>query len=279
MTGGPHGTDRQVPIGSQPPAAPLWLLALMTFSGTLAMHIFVPALPIAAEGLHAKPGTMQLTVSLYIVGLAVGQLFYGPLSDRFGRRPVLMGGLALYAAAGLAAALAPNALMLIAARLLQAFGGCAGLVLGRAIVRDTALPQETALAAVAVLIARAIEAEPGLARGLRREAPITVLTTHSPHFVEMAKEVGRERAGSSTARSVAHRCARERSRVGVPCVEYRHCLGDLDTYERRVVRIPERPLRCRDVRPPAARDGRSSGRPGGRTAGPRRCQHRLGDEP
>lgn len=144
MTGDFPGTGRPAATGSEPPTAPLWLLALLTFSGTLAMHIFVPALPIAAAGLHAKPGTMQLTVSLYIVGLAVGQLFYGPLSDRFGRRPVLIGGLALYAAAGLAAALAPNALMLIAARLLQAFGGCAGLVLGRAIVRDTALPQETA---------------------------------------------------------------------------------------------------------------------------------------
>jgi len=141
MTGGPPRVPRPAPIGSQPPAAPLWLLALLTFSGTLAMHIFVPALPTAAAGLHANAGTMQLTVSLYIVGLAVGQLFYGPLSDRFGRRPVLISGLALYAAAGLAAALAPNAPILIVARLLQALGGCAGLVLGRAIVRDTATSQ------------------------------------------------------------------------------------------------------------------------------------------
>jgi MFS transporter, DHA1 family, multidrug resistance protein len=123
---------------------PLWLLALFTFSGTLGMHIFVPALPDAARDLGAGISAMQMTVSLYIFGLAVGQLGYGPLSDRFGRRPVLMAGLALYTAAGLAAALAPGANSLIAARLFQALGGCAGLVLGRAIVRDTAAPREAA---------------------------------------------------------------------------------------------------------------------------------------
>lgn len=125
-------------------AAPLWLLTLITFSGTLAMHIFVPALPEAARALNASMGSMQLTMSVYILGLAFGQLAYGPLSDRFGRRPVLMAGLVLYAGAGLAAALVPDVHSLIVARLLQALGGCAGLVIGRAIVRDTALPQEAA---------------------------------------------------------------------------------------------------------------------------------------
>ncbi|MBL6617411.1 MAG: multidrug effflux MFS transporter [Reyranella sp.] len=125
-------------------AAPLWLLTLITFSGTLAMHIFVPALPEAAHALNAGMGSMQLTMSVYILGLAFGQLAYGPLSDRFGRRPVLMAGLVLYAGAGLAAALVPDVHSLIIARLLQALGGCAGLVIGRAIVRDTALPQEAA---------------------------------------------------------------------------------------------------------------------------------------
>ena len=125
-------------------SAPLWLLTLITFSGTLAMHIFVPALPEAARDLGASVGGMQMTVSVYIMGLAVGQLAYGPLSDRFGRRPVLMAGLTLYALAGLAAAFAPDVHSLIVARLLQALGGCAGLVIGRAIVRDTALPQEAA---------------------------------------------------------------------------------------------------------------------------------------
>ena len=135
------------PTSAQPPRrphAPLWLLALVTFSGTLAMHIFVPALPIAAKGLGAGIGQMQMTVSLYILGLALGQLVYGPLADRFGRRPVLLGGLGIYCVAGLAAALAPEVHSLIAARLFQAVGGCSGLVLGRSIVRDTAEPQEAA---------------------------------------------------------------------------------------------------------------------------------------
>src|SRR6202453_5514236 len=76
-------------------APPLWLLALLTLSGTLGMHIFAPALSIAAHDFGVGAGAMQATISLYIVGLAVGQLVYGPLSDRFGRRPTLIGGLSL----------------------------------------------------------------------------------------------------------------------------------------------------------------------------------------
>src|ERR1700733_12199218 len=101
------------PTASSRVHAPLWLLALATFSGTLGMHIFVPALPIAAADLGAGTAAMQMTVSLYILGLAFGQLIYGPLSDRFGRRPMLIAGLVLYTAAGLAAALAINAEALI----------------------------------------------------------------------------------------------------------------------------------------------------------------------
>jgi DHA1 family bicyclomycin/chloramphenicol resistance-like MFS transporter len=103
----------------------------------MAMHMFVPALPYAASDLGANSSQMQLTITLYIVGLGVGQLFYGPLSDALGRRPMLIAGLALYAGAGLAAALATGVHVLLLARLVQALGGCAGLALGRAIVRDT----------------------------------------------------------------------------------------------------------------------------------------------
>ncbi|KCV10430.1 multidrug effflux MFS transporter [Bordetella holmesii] len=126
------------------PRVQLWMLAVFTFSGTLAMHIFVPALAMAGKDLGASNASMQMTVSLYILGLAGGQLVYGPLSDRFGCRPVLMGGLFIYTLAGLAAALAPDAHALIAARLFQALGGCAGLVLARAIVRDTAADSSAA---------------------------------------------------------------------------------------------------------------------------------------
>lgn len=133
------------PKGDTPPGGtvPLWLLALLAFSGTLAMHVFVPALPIAQADLGGGMAAMQLTISLYILGLAGGQLVYGPLADRFGRRPILMAGLSLYTVAGLAAMLAPSVNALIAARLFQALGGCAGLVLARAIVRDTSAPADT----------------------------------------------------------------------------------------------------------------------------------------
>lgn len=134
-------------IGSPPglaKRAPLWLLALITFSGTMAMHVFIPALPQAGAELGATAGSMQQTVSVYILGLAAGQLVYGPLSDHFGRRPVLIGGMLVYAASGLAAALAPTVHALILARACQALGGCAGMVLGRAIVRDGATPAEAA---------------------------------------------------------------------------------------------------------------------------------------
>jgi DHA1 family bicyclomycin/chloramphenicol resistance-like MFS transporter len=82
---------------------PLWMLALFTLSGTLGMHIFVPALPSAAAYFRASPGALQLTISVYIAGLAIGQLIYGPVSDRFGRRPTLIGGLVLFMISGLAA--------------------------------------------------------------------------------------------------------------------------------------------------------------------------------
>lgn len=134
------------PSPSVPPirSAPLWLLTLITFSGTLAMHIFVPAMPEAGQALGANAGQMQMTMSVYILGLAMGQLLYGPLSDRFGRRPLLMIGLLVYTLTSVAAALATAVNGLIALRLLQALGGCAGLVIGRAMVRDSVQSHEAA---------------------------------------------------------------------------------------------------------------------------------------
>lgn len=125
-------------------SAPLWLLTLITFSGTLAMHIFVPAMPEAGQALGATPGEMQMTMSVYILGLAMGQLLYGPLSDRFGRRPLLMIGLLVYTLTSVAAAFATAVDGLIALRLFQALGGCAGLVIGRAMVRDSVQSHEAA---------------------------------------------------------------------------------------------------------------------------------------
>ncbi|WP_280539998.1 multidrug effflux MFS transporter [Chromohalobacter sp. 11-W] len=128
----------------------LWMLVLITLAGTLAMHIFVPSLPIAGEALHANNAQMQLTISLYILGLALGQLFYGPLSDALGRRPALMLGMLIYSVAGIVAWQAQSVETLITARFFQAFGGCAGLALGRAMIRDTAAP-DRAVQRLAVL--------------------------------------------------------------------------------------------------------------------------------
>ncbi len=102
------------------------------------MHLVIPALPATALALGVSAGTIQLTITLYLIGLAIGQLAYGPISDRFGRRPVLLAGLGMFTLAGVATALAPSAGLLILARIVQSVGGCAGLVLGRAMVRDAA---------------------------------------------------------------------------------------------------------------------------------------------
>lgn len=115
----------------------MWLLVLVTLSGTMAMHIFVPALPVAGHALHAPAASMQQTITLYVIGLALGQLIYGPVSDTLGRRPALLVGLGLYLSASLVALFAPSLEWLLAARLVQALGGAAGITLGRAIVRDT----------------------------------------------------------------------------------------------------------------------------------------------
>ena len=123
--------------------APLWLLVLVTLSGTMAMHIFVPALPVAGAALQASPASMQQTITLYVLGLAFGQLIYGPISDTWGRRPALLVGLSLYLVASIMALCAPSLQWLLAARLLQALGGAAGITLGRAIVRDTSSPERT----------------------------------------------------------------------------------------------------------------------------------------
>lgn len=135
------------PIVRRDARAPFALLAAVTATGTLGMHVIIPALPAAAAGLGVSSSTIQLTITLYLVGLAIGQLFYGPISDLFGRRVVLILGLLLFTLAGAATAAAPNAGVLIVARVLQSIGGCGGLVLGRAIVRD----QATAGAAAAQL--------------------------------------------------------------------------------------------------------------------------------
>jgi DHA1 family bicyclomycin/chloramphenicol resistance-like MFS transporter len=112
------------------------ILAVLSLIAPLAIDMYLPALPFIAEGLAATDAQAQLTLPTYFAGFAIGQAFYGPIADRFGRKPPLYFGLAIYIAASLGCALAPNIDTLIGLRFLQAAGGCAGTVVARAMVRD-----------------------------------------------------------------------------------------------------------------------------------------------
>lgn len=153
-------TDMRTDAARRDP--PLWGLAVLTLSGTLAMHIFIPALPMAGADLGASAAQMQMTITFYIIGLAVGQLMYGPVSDRFGRRIPLLVGLFIYTLASAVAILAPDIGTLVCARLFAALGGCAGMVLGRVIVRDTTRDMSDAAGRLA-LMNMMVVVGPGLA--------------------------------------------------------------------------------------------------------------------
>jgi DHA1 family bicyclomycin/chloramphenicol resistance-like MFS transporter len=112
------------------------ILAVLSLIAPLAIDMYLPALPFIAAGLSATDAEAQLTLPTYFAGFAIGQAFYGPIADRFGRKPPLYFGLAIYILASLGCALAPDVDTLIALRFLQAAGGCAGTVVARAMVRD-----------------------------------------------------------------------------------------------------------------------------------------------
>jgi MFS transporter, DHA1 family, multidrug resistance protein len=127
--------DRPEAEGAKPWGLPLLLMA-MTSIGPTTLNVVVPALPQMANRLATDVATIQLTVTVYLLALAAGQLVMGPLSDRFGRRPVILAGLALAAAASVLAVLVGTVGSLILARVLQALGASAGLIVSRAIIRD-----------------------------------------------------------------------------------------------------------------------------------------------
>jgi DHA1 family bicyclomycin/chloramphenicol resistance-like MFS transporter len=111
-------------------------MGLLTALGPLAIDMYLPAFPSIAAGLQASSGDVERTLASYLLGLAMAQLFYGPLADRFGRKPPLMLGLLIFITASMACALADTIGQLSFWRIAQAFGGAAGIVIPRAVIRD-----------------------------------------------------------------------------------------------------------------------------------------------
>ena len=113
------------------------LISALVMLGPFTNNIMVPSLPSVASALQVAFSDAQLILSVFMVGFAAGQLFVGPMSDRFGRKPVLVISLSLFVVASGLCAIAPDLETLSGARLLQALGASASMSVGRAIVRDT----------------------------------------------------------------------------------------------------------------------------------------------
>lgn len=116
----------------------------MVAIGALSIDMTLPSLPATAQAFGTSAATVQLTITLFLAAFALAQLVHGPLSDRLGRRRVVLGGLAVHAIGGLACWAAPSAGLLVAARVLQAVGAGSGPVVGRAVIRDLYQPARAA---------------------------------------------------------------------------------------------------------------------------------------
>lgn len=123
-----------------------WIVVMGTIVaiGPMSIDMYLPALPAIQQHFGADTASTQFTLAAFFIGLAVGQLIYGPLSDRIGRRGPLLFGLIVYTLASAACMFAPDIQALTGLRLVQALGGCAGMVMSRAMVRDRFEPQEMA---------------------------------------------------------------------------------------------------------------------------------------
>ncbi len=122
----------------------LLILGALSAFGPMAIDFYLPSFPALAHVFGTDVERVQLSLASYFAGVALGQLIYGPLTDRFGRRMPLLFGVTLFVLASLACALAQNLEWLIAARFVQALGGCAGMVISRAVVRDLCDPLTSA---------------------------------------------------------------------------------------------------------------------------------------
>ncbi len=120
------------------------IVTLCVALGPLATDLYLPSLPSIGRAFEVSVGEAQLTLSVFLIGFALSQLIYGPLSDRFGRRPVMLFGLVVFLAASIFCSFAWSLEVLLVGRLLQSLGICAGPVLGRAVVRDAWGPDRSA---------------------------------------------------------------------------------------------------------------------------------------
>jgi DHA1 family bicyclomycin/chloramphenicol resistance-like MFS transporter len=118
------------------PVVLIAVLGLLSAVGAFAFDMYLPAFPVIAEQLHVSPSRVQLTLIVALVGLGIGQVTAGPVSDRFGRRRPVLAGILIYTAASLVIAAAPDITTFTAVRLLQGFGGGIALTISRAVVRD-----------------------------------------------------------------------------------------------------------------------------------------------
>ena len=126
------------------PTTLLWLVTGCLMLQPLSTDLYLASLPSMASDFAVSPAAVQQTLSLFVFGFGAAQLISGPLSDRHGRRPVLIGGLSVYLLASLACALSPALDWLVAARFVQAIGCCTAVVVARAIIRDAYSPAEGA---------------------------------------------------------------------------------------------------------------------------------------
>jgi DHA1 family bicyclomycin/chloramphenicol resistance-like MFS transporter len=141
---------------SRPPRYPGWLLLVASMSavGPFTIDMYLPGFPEIARDLEVDG--VEQTMAAYLIGITFGQLIYGPISDRFGRKPPLYFGFVLYALGSVGCAAATSLGMLMLMRVLQALGACAGFVIGRAIVRDRCEPHEAARAFATLMAVVAI---------------------------------------------------------------------------------------------------------------------------
>ncbi|HFD6782134.1 TPA: multidrug effflux MFS transporter [Pseudomonas aeruginosa] len=120
------------------------ILGLITAVGPFAIDIYLPALPSLGTSLHASPEAVQMSLVVFFIIQGLCQLFYGPLSDIYGRKPPIYAGLLIFAIGSIGCTLAPDIETLIVFRAVQAFGACAGMVIPRAIARDLYIGHESA---------------------------------------------------------------------------------------------------------------------------------------